>query len=165
MPGLRPTAERIRETLFNWIAPTIEGTRCLDLFAGTGALGLEALSRGALFLDLVEVSPVAVSQLRENVMQLAAKNVKIHQIDAFAFLETRRNGQQFDIVFLDPPFSDGRYQDLCKLLDERGWLSPGAFVYIEQDREQSSPVLPHARETVREKTAGNVRYSLLRKAA
>ncbi|MED5420545.1 MAG: 16S rRNA (guanine(966)-N(2))-methyltransferase RsmD [Pseudomonadota bacterium] len=165
VPGLRPTAERIRETLFNWIAPTIEGTRCLDLFAGTGALGLEALSRGALFLDLVEVSPVAVSQLRENAMQLAAENVKIHQTDAFAFLETRRSGQQFDIVFLDPPFSDGRYQDLCKLLDECGWLSLGAFVYIEQDREQFSPVLPHGWETVREKTAGNVRYSLLRKAA
>ena len=98
-------------------------------------------------------------------MQLTAENVKIHRADAFAFLETGSGGQQFDIVFLDPPFADGQYEDLCKLLDERGWLSPGAFVYIEQDREQSSPVLLDGWETVREKTAGKVRYSLLRKEA
>jgi 16S rRNA (guanine966-N2)-methyltransferase len=159
--GLRPTSERIRETLFNWLAPTIEGARCLDLFAGTGALGIEALSRGAGTTDLVENSPVAVAQLRENIRLLSVTGADVHQVDAWEFLRGSPPGKPYDVVFLDPPFADGRYEELCKLLSERGWLVPGALIYIEQDRKQPLPALPAGWKIVREKTAGNVRYSLL----
>ena len=161
VPGLRPTSERIRETLFNWLAPTIHGARCLDLFAGTGALGFEALSRGADSVHLVENATAAVSQLRENVKALQATEIDICQKDAFDLLRRRGNGQ-FDIVFIDPPFADGRYEELCKLLVEHGWLSPGALVYIEQDRKRSPPALPADWKIVKEKTAGNVRYALIK---
>lgn len=161
IPGLRPTSERIRETLFNWLAPTIDGARCLDLFAGTGALGLEALSRGARSADLVEAAPVAAAALRENVARLEADGALVHETDAFRFLDTANRQAGYDVVFLDPPFSDGRYAELCTLLNDRGWLAPGARIYIEQDQKQSLPVLPADWEVVKEKTAGNVRYALL----
>ena len=162
VPGLRPTSERIRETLFNWLAPTIEGARCLDLFAGTGGLGFEALSRGARSVVLVEHADVAVAQLRENARTLEAADLDIRQADAFDLLRHADVEQPFDIAFLDPPFADGRYEELCKLLDKHGWLLPGALVYIEQDRKQPSPALPAHWNIVKEKTAGNVRYALLR---
>ncbi len=161
IPGLRPTSERIRETLFNWLAPTIEGARCLDLFAGTGALGLEALSRGARSADLVESAPVAAAALRENLVRLAADGALVHETDAVRFLDTANRQAAYDVVFLDPPFSDGRYEELCTLLNDRGWLAPGARIYIEQDRKQSLPALPADWQVVKEKTAGNVRYALL----
>jgi len=162
--GLRPTSERIRETLFNWLAPTIEGARCLDLFAGTGALGIEALSRGAATADLVENSPGAAAQLRENIHLLPVTGASIHQADALDFLQQGPHGGPYDVVFLDPPFADGRYEELCTLLCERGWLAPGALVYIEQDRKNPLPELPAGWRIVKEKTAGNVRYSLLKAA-
>jgi len=140
--GLRPTSERVRETLFNWLTPFIEGASCLDLFAGTGALGYEALSRGARSADLVENAPAAVAVLRE-------------------ILRSRGIRKEFDIVFLDPPFVDDRYEELCRLLAERSWLSRGAHVYLEQDRNQPVPELPQGWQLQREKTAGNVRYSLI----
>jgi 16S rRNA (guanine966-N2)-methyltransferase len=159
--GLRPTSERVRETLFNWLAPVIDGARCLDLFAGTGALGLEALSRGAAQVDLVECAATAASQLRENVRLLEAAGATVHQADAFEFIRQRGSAQPCDIVFLDPPFADARYEELCRLLDERGWLAPGALIYIEQDRSEPLPDLPVGWRVRKEKTASNVRYSLI----
>ncbi len=161
VPGLRPTSERIRETLFNWLAPTIHGARCLDLFAGTGALGFEALSRGAGSVQLVENAAVAAAQLRENIEALQATDISIRQEDAFEVLRGDV-ADQYDLVFIDPPFAGGRYEELCKLLDEHGWLSPGALVYIEQDRKQPAPALPAHWKIVKEKTAGNVRYALIK---
>jgi len=159
--GLRPTPERVRETLFNWLAPTIEGARCLDLFAGTGALAYEALSRGAASADLVESSPFAAARLRENARLLAASGATVHEADAYAYLE-QQVARRFDIVFLDPPFADARYRELCRLLDDRGWLAPGARVYIEMDRHATLPALPDGWDVRKEKTAGNVRYALIR---
>ena len=159
--GLRPTSERVRETLFNWLTPFIEGANCLDLFAGTGALGYEALSRGARSADLVENAPAAVAVLRENIHLLGASEIGVHQMDAFEFLRSRGIRKEFDIVFLDPPFVDDRYEELCRLLAERSWLSRGAHVYLEQDRNQPVPELPQGWQLQREKTAGNVRYSLI----
>ena len=159
--GLRPTSERVRETLFNWLAPVIDGARCLDLFAGTGALGFEALSRGAAFVDLVDKAPAAAAQLRDNVGLLSASGVGVHQMDAFDFIRRRGGRPRYDIVFLDPPFADDRYAELCRLLDEGGWLSPAALVYLEQDRGQPIPELPAGWRVKKEKTAGNVRYSLI----
>ena len=159
-PGLRPTPERIRETLFNWLGPTIEGSRCLDLFAGSGALGLEALSRGASEVVFVERSAQAVRVLEESISTLRASGAEVLKIDALIYL--RCEPEAFDIVFLDPPFDTDLGGDLCRLLDERGWLAGGAQVYLEQDRKRSMPDLPEGWEVLREKTAGQVRYALLK---
>jgi 16S rRNA (guanine966-N2)-methyltransferase len=157
--GLRPTSERIRETLFNWLAPRIAGARCLDLFAGTGALGLEALSRGAATVVLVEKSPVAARQLRANAKLLGAAGADIHQDDALEFLASV-SADSFDIVFLDPPFAADLLGDLCRLLDQAQILRPGALVYLEEDRAVAPVELPPGWALLKSKTAGNVRYSL-----
>lgn len=158
--GLRPTSERIRETLFNWLGPRIHGTRCLDLYAGTGALGLEALSRDAAEVVFVESSEKAVRALRHSVDSLQATGADIVQGDAIAYLE-RAKPQSFDIIFLDPPFADNSIGDLCRLIAERRLLQPAGCVYIEQDRGSQLPDLPEGWQVRKSKTAGNVRYSLL----
>ena len=156
---MRPTSERIRETLFNWLAPTIPGARCLDLFAGTGALGLEALSRGAGAVVFVEKSPLAAKVLRDNVQVLDASTADVRQADALAFLEAPPD-KKFDIVFLDPPFAADMLGDLCRLLDEVSVLGSGALVYLEEDRARPETDLPPGWRILKSKTAGNVRYSL-----
>jgi 16S rRNA (guanine966-N2)-methyltransferase len=158
-PGLRPTSARIRETLFNWLASTIEGSRCLDLFAGTGALGFEALSRGAREVVFVENSACAAAALEDSVKVLEATGARIHQADAIRHL--KREPEPFDIVFLDPPFADDLLEDLCRLLSEGNWLADGARVYLEQDRERPLPALPDGWTIINDKTAGQVRYALV----
>ena len=159
--GLRPTSERIRETLFNWLAPHLEGAKCLDLFAGTGALGLEALSRGARHATFVEQSAVAARQLEKNIGVVgAAAAATVVQGDALQYL--RNADGPFDIVFLDPPFAADLLGETCRLLDERKLLVDGGLVYLELDRTQDEPALPDGWETIRSKTAGNVRYMLVR---
>jgi 16S rRNA (guanine966-N2)-methyltransferase len=159
--GLRPTSERVRETLFNWLAPRIHGARCLDLFAGTGALGLEALSRGARSAVFVEQSPVAVRQLRKNVDLLDAKNARVLQKTASGYLREEQS-DRFDIVFLDPPFAKDLLNETCRLLAQGNLLADGALVYLEMERSQQEPVLPNGWEVEKSKTAGNVRYMLVR---
>ena len=163
MAGLRPTAERVRETLFNWLAPVIEGTRCLDLYAGTGALGFEALSRGAASVEFVENSRLAVNTLRECIEQLGATNVTVHEADAMAVLKSGCK-EPFNLVFLDPPFAIDRYEELCRLLAEKNWVRVGTRVYLEQDAGAAQPALPPGWHVERQKTAGKVRYTLLRVA-
>jgi 16S rRNA (guanine966-N2)-methyltransferase len=158
-PGLRPTSERIRETLFNWLAATIEGTRCLDLYAGSGALGLEALSRGAGEVVFVENSAAAVAMLEESASALDAAGVHVIRTDALSYLQG--DAERFDIVFLDPPFAADLLEDLCRLLDDRDWLAQGARVYLEQDHERPLPALPDGWTILKEKTAGQVRYALV----
>ena len=158
-PGLRPTSERIRETLFNWLAPTIEGSRCLDLFAGSGALGLEALSRGAGEVVFVENSARTATVLEESVNMLEASGARIHKADAIRYLKSAP--EPFDIVFLDPPFAADLLEDLCRLLSEGNWLAEGARVYLEQDRERPLPELPDGWTILNDKTAGQVRYALV----
>ncbi len=160
VPGLRPTAERIRETLFNWLAPRLAGARCLDLFAGTGALGLEALSRGAAESVFVENSPRAVATLQKNIATLEAQHAIVHESDAFTFLK-HADAQRFDIVFLDPPFAADMLEDLCRLLAESSILASDARIYIEEDRARPEVLLPDGWEVTRTKQAGNVRYSLV----
>ncbi|HEX9852055.1 MAG TPA: 16S rRNA (guanine(966)-N(2))-methyltransferase RsmD [Woeseiaceae bacterium] len=160
IPGLRPTSARIRETLFNWLAPGIEGSRCLDLFAGTGALGLEALSRGAHRVEFVEQSPVACKSLRASMQSLDATGGVLVQADARQYL-AGSGLPQFDIVFLDPPFADNAADELCRLLRDSGCLAGKARIYIEQDRNAGPTALPDGWTPIHEKTAGNVRYSLV----
>jgi len=160
-PGLRPTPERVRETLFNWLSPDIHGMRCLDLFAGTGALGFEALSRGAASVIFVEKRPGAAKTLRVSIGTLDAGDATVVQTDARAFLGSD-TAQKFDLVFLDPPFADDLLEDLCRLLAMSDCLAAGARIYLEQERNQMVPTLPDGWAFTREKTAGNVRYSLVK---
>jgi 16S rRNA (guanine966-N2)-methyltransferase len=159
VPDLRPTAERIRETLFNWLAPHLHGARCLDLFAGTGALGLEALSRGAGEVVFVEKSAVAARTLRANIALLEARGADVHLADALSFLDETGAGT-FDIVFLDPPFAADMLEDLCRLIDQASLVGNGSFVYLEDDRARPPVVLPERWTLLKSKTAGNVRYAL-----
>lgn len=159
VPGLRPTSERIRETLFNWLAPSIQGARCLDLFAGTGALGFEALSRGAATVVFVDSSRRAINAIENSVQTLHAAGASVHCGDSEAYLRTAPR-ESFDIVFLDPPFADDRLEDVCRLIDELGLLAPGGRVYLEQDRAKPAIELPGRWSLLRDKTAGNVRYRL-----
>ncbi len=157
--GLRPTSERIRETLFNWLSPSIHGARCLDLYAGTGALGLEALSRGAGSVVFVERSPVAAGQLEKNIAVLDAAVATVMKLDARGYLE-RSPAEQFDLVFLDPPFADDLLEETCRLLAKQKLLAGGALVYLEQERSRPEPQLPEGWQVEKNKTAGMVRYML-----
>ena len=159
VPGLRPTSERIRETLFNWLAPSIQGARCLDLFAGTGALGFEALSRGAASVVFVEDSRRAAKAIEKSAQILGASGSVIHCGDASDYVRNSAPAS-FDIVFLDPPFADNGLEALCRLIDERGILAAGGKVYLEQDRAKPQTRLPESWRIVKNKTAGNVRYML-----
>ena len=157
--GLRPTSERIRETLFNWLTPRMAGARCLDLFAGTGALGLEALSRGAAAAVFVENSKVAIATLRRNVASLDASGAIIHAGSATEYIDAA-GAESFDIVFLDPPFADDNLAELCRLVDESELVATNANVYLEQDRAKPEPDLPDGWTVLKSKVAGNVRYTL-----
>lgn len=160
VPGLRPTPERVRETLFNWLAPGIQGARCLDLCAGTGALGIEALSRGAGSAWFVEPNVTAAKALRQNLERLKVTSPKVTAMDGQAFL--RGAPQPMDIVFMDPPFSLDLWAPLARQLEQGGWLAAGAVVYIECPRTLS-PELPPAWKMHRESMAGEVRFALYRR--
>jgi 16S rRNA (guanine966-N2)-methyltransferase len=157
--GLRPTADRIRETLFNWLAPVVSGMSCLDLYAGTGALGLEALSRGAAAVCFVERQVAVARALEDSLHRLGATGATVLTADALRFLAGPP--RPFDLVFLDPPFGEVDPGDLCTLL-AKGWLSANARVYLEMPRGTGLPELPPEWEVLREKTAGQVRYALAR---
>jgi len=156
--GLRPTPDRVRETLFNWLAPAIEGARCLDLFAGSGALGIEALSRGAAEVVWVERQPLAVRQLRQNLAQLGAAEAQVIPADALVWLGGP--SRPFDVVFLDPPFGSDLLAPVCTALEQGGWLADGARIYLETARDAPMLKLPENWQLVREKIAGQVSYRL-----
>ncbi|PHS73979.1 MAG: 16S rRNA (guanine(966)-N(2))-methyltransferase RsmD [Porticoccus sp.] len=160
--GLRPTGDRIRETLFNWLTPWIDGARCLDLFAGSGALGIEALSRGAAEVTLIEKHPQAAENLRDNCARLKADDARIIQADTLVWLTNNSPDKPFDIVFLDPPFSSDLLQPCCELLQKPGLLATGSLIYLETDRYQPLPEISPTWELLREKTAGQVSYRLYR---
>ncbi len=157
-PGLRPTPDRVRETLFNWLAPAIAGSRCLDLFAGTGVLGLEAASRGARQVVLVEGDQEAVRRLREAVHALGPEACEVVQADALAWLRTAP--RPFDVVFLDPPFEAGLLEAAMQALASGGWLAPGAFIYLEAPAQRGAPELPPGWVLHRSGRAGAVGYHL-----
>ena len=161
--GLRPTADRLRETLFNWLQAEIEGARCLDPFAGSGALGLEALSRGAGYVRFIDRAPAVIRKLRENLKLLGLEqNAGVIQGDARRLLRAAPE-RPFDIVFLDPPYALNLLQEICGLLEEKGWLADRAWIYLEQESHRSWFDLPDGWSLHREATAGQAACRLVRR--
>jgi 16S rRNA (guanine966-N2)-methyltransferase len=161
VPGLRPTPDRVRETLFNWLQRTVVGCRCLDLYAGSGALGFEALSRGAAEAVMVEKDAAVVRHLGEAATLLGTPDARIVQADALHFLSG--TARPFDVVFLDPPFALGALAELCTLLEVRGWLAPTAWIYLEQSARDAPPELPVGWQLLKDTRAGEVRAMLARR--
>ncbi|ABU79452.1 16S rRNA (guanine(966)-N(2))-methyltransferase [Cronobacter sakazakii] len=157
-PGLRPTTDRVRETLFNWLAPYLVGARCLDCFAGSGALGLEALSRYAADATLLEMERGVAQQLQKNLATLKSSAAKVVNTNTLNFLN--QTGEPHDIVFVDPPFRKGLLEETLNLLETRGWLAPQALIYVESEVENGLPPVPASWQLHREKVAGQVAYRL-----
>ncbi|MBK8509917.1 MAG: 16S rRNA (guanine(966)-N(2))-methyltransferase RsmD [Candidatus Competibacter sp.] len=161
LPDLRPTPDRVRETVFNWLAPVLPGARCLDLFAGSGALGIEALSRGAAETVFVERHPAAVEALRDNLARLQAQNARVERAEALGWL--RQPATPFELVLLDPPFGQQLLEPVCADLEQGGWLAPSAWIYLEAETTPQRPQLPNNWFIIKEKTAGAVWYRLARR--
>ena len=155
---IRPTPDRVRETLFNWLGARIVGARCLDLFAGSGALGLEALSRGAAHVTFVEREPEAVRALRATLAEWGAQGAQVQRGDALAFLAG--SAQPFDVAFLDPPFGSGLLEEAAALLEGNGWLCDAALIYVECGAREGLPPLPTRWVSLKAKRAGEVGYHL-----
>ncbi|HHO67629.1 MAG TPA: 16S rRNA (guanine(966)-N(2))-methyltransferase RsmD [Gammaproteobacteria bacterium] len=160
VPGLRPTPDRVRETLFNWLQADVHGARCLDLYAGSGALGLEALSRGASRVVLVDASSAATRQLEANLQRLHADDATVVRMAVQTFLERGPGDARYDLVFLDPPFGQDLLAPSLQWLEEKHWLAPGARVYIESESQLQEPPLPAGWELLKEKRSGQVIYRL-----
>ena len=162
-PNLRPTPDRVRETVFNWLTPMIHGARCLDLFAGSGALGLEALSRGAAFTTFIDSHKKATQALHEHLDLLNANDkAVVLQMDSVSFL--KNEATPYDLVFLDPPYHLDFMQKVVPLLDTNNWLSDKAMLYLEIEKRQSLPELPENWQLLKEKTAGEVNYFLFQRS-
>ncbi len=161
VPELRPTPDRVRETLFNWLQHSIAGARCLDLFAGSGALGLEALSRGAKDVVFVEQFQLAARSLEEQLIRFggAAKG-RVMTMGAARFLRTP--AEPFQVVFLDPPFGKDALAEYIPMLDQGNWLAVGSLVYLENERVAGVPAVPAHWELLKSKSAGEVGYHLAR---
>ena len=158
-PAIRPTPDRVRETLFNWLQPVIDGARCIDLFAGSGALGLEALSRGASAVLFVDRSAAAVKALRAVTEQWGVQGARFQVDDAIQAL--RGAGGPWDVVFLDPPFAAGLALGTLRALAAEGVLARGALVYLEVPANDPLPPLPAGWSVHRQGRAGEVGYHLL----
>lgn len=156
--GLRPTPSRVRETLFNWLQQDISGRHCLDLYAGSGALGFEAASRGAKSIVQVEENPLVCQQLKENAQTLAAQQIKQVQSEVLRFLSGNSTG--FDIVFIDPPFGKNLALQTCLCLENKSWLNVGAKIYLEVEKHLVLVGLPENWQLLKHKTAGEVGYYL-----
>ena len=157
-PGLRPTPARVRETLFNWLQHDIVGKNCLDLYAGSGALGFEAASRGANIVVQIEQNALVANALIENKTLLAADSITVIQQDVATFLNS--HPKPYDLVFLDPPFAKNLIAQTCVLLEQRGWLSETAKIYIESERQLQLTGLPDNWRCLKQKQAGEVSYQL-----
>ena len=164
--GLRPTPDRVRETLFNWLQFELAGARCLDLFAGSGALGIEALSRGAGEAVFVERDAVSARAIRDILAQLGCARGRVEQVDALAWLERGPPASKpFDIVFLDPPYGEAWLPVLAEKLERGGWLAPGAWIYLEDAAARGEPRLTAGRTLLRSKRAGDAGYHLARRGS
>jgi len=158
-PGLRPTGSRVRETLFNWLAPYINGARCLDLFTGSGILSFEALSRGAKNCTALDNHHEAIKQLASN-RNLLGSDLNIVHTDAISYLNEKNLHAPYDLAFVDPPFTGTLYNEACKLLEENHWLTASAMIYCEISYNSVDFSAPANWRLEKDKTTGDVRYML-----
>ena len=157
---LRPSPDRVRETLFNWLQNSIHGAHCLDLFSGSGALAFEAASRGAKTVTCLETQREAAMFIQKNIDRLQAKQITLLQTDAIRYLQTAAPEHTYDLVFLDPPFSGDFMATACSLLETRYWLSQSADIYLESNQALDTFALPENWILKKQKKAGQVYYGL-----
>ncbi|HDR1022420.1 TPA: 16S rRNA (guanine(966)-N(2))-methyltransferase RsmD [Pasteurella multocida] len=159
--GLRPTGDRVKETLFNWLMPYIVDSTCLDCFAGSGSLGFEALSRQAKQVTFLELDKNVAAQLSKNLATLkcSAEQAKVFNQNSLQFLNQAQNAPHFDIVFIDPPFHFGLAQQTVDLLAQHQWLKPDALIYVETEKNQPITT-PENWIVLKEKITGQVCYRL-----
>ena len=161
--NLRPTPDRVRETVFNWLQAEVPGSRCLDVFAGSGALGFEAASRGAGEVVMIEQNPEAAAALTRNIELLNAGNIQPVIADAIEWL--MNNQRRFDIVFLDPPYKAGLLGQCCEILESGQSLAENAKIYLEHAAGDDKIVIPESWECLKHKSAGQVTYKLFSRAS
>jgi 16S rRNA (guanine966-N2)-methyltransferase len=159
--AIRPTPDRVRETVFNWLQGVTPGSRCLDLYAGSGALGLEALSRGAREVVFVDVEPAVVRHIGDTLRSLGCDRGRVVRADATGYLG--QPATPFDVIFLDPPFAAPVLPGICQRIDAGGWLKEGGLVYIESPAAAGEPELPPGWTLLKSKRAGEVGYHLARR--
>jgi len=157
--GLRPTTDRTKETLFNWLMNDIREANCLDCFSGSGSLAFEALSRYARNTTLLEKDHQVANQLRENLKTLKVENATLIETDSINYLQQTAS-QKFDIVFIDPPFNKDLVQPCCDALEENAYLSDNALIYIEKESQSGSFVTPENWQLLKEKSTAQVSYQL-----
>lgn len=163
--GLRPTSDRIRETLFNWLAPYIESSRCLDLFAGSGALGLEALSRGAIHVCFVDNHRLTVKNLEQNLQKLSAQQANVYLASAQQFIE-EKDIHNYDIFFIDPPYASFKLEDISNILEKKLASTNkdrSCRIYYECNQAINEQTLPPNWKIEKQKKAGNVSYYLIKR--
>jgi 16S rRNA (guanine966-N2)-methyltransferase len=158
LAGLRPTPDRVRETLFNWLSHHIVGARVLDLFAGSGVLGFEALSRGAAMVEMVDEAPQVITMLQNQLQHFKAEHALVYQANVPTGLHPVQN--PFDIVFLDPPYQSGILLACCAYLEEKGYLATSAYIYLEADRQIQDNELPNTWQLLKAQQAGQVFFHL-----
>ncbi|QIM66095.1 16S rRNA (guanine(966)-N(2))-methyltransferase RsmD [Mannheimia granulomatis] len=161
--GLRPTTDRVKETLFNWLMHDIAHARCLDCFAGSGSLGIEALSRQAQAVVFLEKFATAANQLKKNLQVLKSENGSVMNVDTLQYLAQKNSGEPFEIVFIDPPFHQNLVPQVLKLLIENQWLAENAILYIETEKNHPPLTLPENWQITKEKTAGIVTSRLIKR--
>lgn len=160
--GLRPTTDRVKETVFNWLMTDIADSRCLDCFAGSGSLGIEALSRRAQAVTFLEKFANAAVQLKKNLLALKTEKGTVIQTDSLQFLAQKNGGEPFDIVFVDPPFHQGFVPQVLAHLAQNGWLAENALIYVETEKHHMPLALPENWQIIKEKPAGQVMSRLIR---
>lgn len=161
VPHVRPTPDRVRETLFNWLTPFIHGSYCLDLFAGSGALGFEALSRGAAYVEMVDQSAEVVKLLQTELAHFGADNARIYQ--AIAPMQLHAASHLFDIVFLDPPYQTNLLLSSCHYLEKNNFLATPAYLYLEAAQLIQDNELPKNWQLIKSQQAGQVAYHLAKR--
>lgn len=154
--GLRPTTDRVKETLFNWLMNDVAGSRCLDCFAGSGSLGIEALSRQAQAVVFLEKFANAANLLKNNLTSLKTTNGTVINADTLQYLAQKNPDQGFEVVFVDPPFNHGFVPKVLTLLAENQWLADNALIYVETEKNHPPLELPNNWQIIKEKTAGQV---------
>jgi len=160
--GLRPTTDRVKETVFNWLSGELEGAKVLDLFAGSGSLGFEALSRGAASLTSIERDRSAAQAIRDN-LNLLKGQAEVIQSDAIVWLKqsiTEQTRSSYSLIFLDPPFRQGLLDSCLELLENSALLESNTLVYLELEQERSDLLVPSGWQLLKEKSAGQVSYRL-----